>query len=177
VLLCRESVARAKRRTVGDPFDPKTEQGPQIDADQLHTVLSYIESGKREGAKLLAGGERVGSRGHFVQPTVFADVQDDMKIAKEEIFGPVMAILKFKTLDGVVQRANQTTYGLAAGIWTRDIGKAHAIAKGVRAGTVFVNCYDVFVMTCSTPRRASEATSNPASGERKASMVSKRTPK
>jgi aldehyde dehydrogenase (NAD+) len=106
--------------------------------------MSYIESGKQEGAALLAGGGRVGDKGFFVAPTVFADVKDEMKIAQEEIFGPVMSIIKFKGLEEVVERANQTMYGLAAAVWTRDIGKAHAIANQVRAGTVWVNCYDVF---------------------------------
>jgi aldehyde dehydrogenase (NAD+) len=138
------SAARARRRTVGDPFDPKTEQGPQVDQDQFDKVMGYIESGKKQGAKLVAGGARVGDRGYFIQPTVFADVQDDMKIAQEEIFGPVMSIIKFKTVDEVVQRANRTMYGLAAAVWTRDITKAHRVANSVRAGTVWVNCYDVF---------------------------------
>jgi aldehyde dehydrogenase (NAD+) len=139
-----KSVARAKKRTVGDPFDTKTEQGPQVDDAQFDKVMSYIDSGKREGASLLCGGERVGDRGYFIQPTVFGDVQEDMKIAQEEIFGPVLSIIKFKDLDDVVERANKTMYGLAAAVWTRDIGKAHAIANNVRAGTVWVNCYDVF---------------------------------
>jgi aldehyde dehydrogenase (NAD+) len=138
------SVARAKNRTVGDPLDPKTEQGPQVDADQFSKVMGFIESGRSEGANLMCGGERAGEKGYFVKPTVFADVKDNMKIAQEEIFGPVMSILKFKDIDDVVERSNQTTYGLAAAVWTRDIGKAHAIANGVRAGTVWVNCYDVF---------------------------------
>jgi aldehyde dehydrogenase (NAD+) len=86
----------------------------------------------------------VGDRGYFIEPTVFADVRDDMKIAQEEIFGPVMSIIKFKDVDEVVDRANRTLYGLAAAVWTRDIGKAHAVANSVRAGTVWVNCYDVF---------------------------------
>jgi aldehyde dehydrogenase (NAD+) len=139
-----KSVARAKRRTVGDPFDHATEQGPQVDDAQFDKVMSFIDSGKREGASLLCGGERVGDRGYFIQPTVFGDVQEDMKIAQEEIFGPVLSIIKFKDLDDVVERANKTMYGLAAAVWTRDIGKAHAIANNVRAGTVWVNCYDVF---------------------------------
>ncbi|HYI96901.1 MAG TPA: aldehyde dehydrogenase family protein [Bryobacteraceae bacterium] len=139
-----KSVARAKKRSVGDPLDPKTEQGPQVDADQFSKVMSYIESGRSEGANLMCGGERAGDKGFFVKPTVFADVKDNMKIAQEEIFGPVMSILKFKDIDDVVERSNQTTYGLAAAVWTRDIGKAYAIANGVRAGTVWVNCYDVF---------------------------------
>lgn len=139
-----KSVARAKKRTVGDPFDQTTEQGPQVDDAQFEKVMSYIEAGKREGASLLCGGKRVGDRGYFIEPTVFADVKDTMKIAQEEIFGPVMSILKFKDLDEVIERANKTIYGLAAAVWTRDITKAHAIANNVRAGTVWVNCYDVF---------------------------------
>ena len=138
------SVARAKKRTVGDPFDRKTEQGPQVDEAQFDKVMSYIDSGKKEGASLLCGGGRVGDRGYFIEPTVFAGVRDDMTIAQEEIFGPVMSIIKFKDVDEVVERANRTMYGLAAAVWTRDIGKAHAIANSVRAGTVWVNCYDVF---------------------------------
>jgi len=138
-----KSGARARRRTVGDPFDPKTEQGPQVDQIQFDKVMGYIESGRNEGAKLVCGGDRVGDRGYFVQPTVFADVEDDMKIAREEIFGPVMSIIPFKTAEEVVDRANRTTYGLAAAVWTRDIKRAHAIANSVRAGTVWVNCYNV----------------------------------
>jgi aldehyde dehydrogenase (NAD+) len=138
------SVARARKRTVGDPLDPATEQGPQVDDAQFDKVMSYIESGKQQGAKMLCGGDRVGSRGFFIRPTVFSDVKDDMTIAQEEIFGPVMSILKFRDMDDLVERANKTIYGLAAGVWTRDIGKAHAIAEGIRAGTVWVNCYDVF---------------------------------
>jgi len=139
-----KSVARAKKRTVGNPFDKKTEQGPQVDLDQFNKVMSYIDAGKKEHAKLVAGGNRVGDKGYFIEPTVFSDVKDDMKIAKEEIFGPVMAILKFKDLEEVTERANKSMYGLAAAVWTKDITKAHAIADGVRAGTVWVNCYDVF---------------------------------
>jgi aldehyde dehydrogenase (NAD+) len=138
-----KSGARARKRTVGDPFDPKTEQGPQVDAAQFDKVMGYIDSGRSEGAKLVCGGDRVGDRGYFIQPTVFADVQDEMKIAKEEIFGPVMSIIPFKSADEVVTRANRTEYGLAAAVWTRDIQKAHAIANSVRAGTVWVNCYNV----------------------------------
>jgi aldehyde dehydrogenase (NAD+) len=137
------SGARASKRTVGDPFDPQTEQGPQVDQSQFDKVMGYIDSGRSEGAKLVCGGGRVGDKGYFIQPTVFADVQDDMKIAKEEIFGPVMSIIPFKTVDEVVTRANRTEYGLAAAVWTRDIAKAHAIANSVRAGTVWVNCYNV----------------------------------
>ncbi|HZU24221.1 MAG TPA: aldehyde dehydrogenase family protein [Bryobacteraceae bacterium] len=138
------STERAKKRTVGDPFDTRTEQGPQVDQDQFNKVMSYIDAGKRQGAKLMCGGDRVGDRGYFIAPTVFADVKDDMKIAEEEIFGPVMSIIPFDGLDDVVERANRTMYGLAAAVWTRDVTKAHAISAAVRAGTVWVNCYDVF---------------------------------
>jgi aldehyde dehydrogenase (NAD+) len=138
-----KSGARARKRTVGDPFDPNTEQGPQVDEAQFDKVMGYIETGRQEGAKLVCGGNRVGDRGYFIQPTVFADVNDDMKIAREEIFGPVMSIIPFQSVDEVVERANRTTYGLAAAVWTRDIQKAHAIANSVRAGTVWVNCYNI----------------------------------
>jgi aldehyde dehydrogenase (NAD+) len=138
-----KSGVRARNRTVGDPFDPKTEQGPQVDQAQFDKIMGFIDSGRSEGAKLVCGGERVGDRGYFVQPTVFADVQDNMKIAEEEIFGPVMSVIPFKSVDEVVARANRTTYGLAAAVWTRDIKKAHAVADSVRAGTVWVNCYNV----------------------------------
>ena len=138
------SADRAKKRKVGDPFDKRTEQGPQVDDVQFNKVMSYIDAGVKDGARLVAGGARFGEHGYFIQPTVFADVTDNMRIAEEEIFGPVMSIIKFKDIDEVIDRANRTMYGLAAGVWTRDIGKAYAIANGVRAGTVWVNCYDVF---------------------------------
>ena len=138
-----KSGVRARKRTVGDPFDPQTDQGPQVDQAQFDKVMGYIDSGRKEGASLVCGGERVGNRGYFIQPTVFADVQDGMKIAKEEIFGPVMSIIPFKSVDEVVTRANRTEYGLAAAVWTKDITKAHSIANSLRAGTVWVNCYNV----------------------------------
>jgi aldehyde dehydrogenase (NAD+) len=138
------SAERAKRRVVGNPLDKNTEQGPQVDSEQFKKVLSYVEAGKRDGARMMCGGERVGDRGYFVAPTVFADVHDEMQIAQEEIFGPVMSILKFKDMDDLVDRANKTIYGLAAAVWTRDISKAHHIANNVRAGTVWINCFDVF---------------------------------
>jgi aldehyde dehydrogenase (NAD+) len=138
-----KSIARARKRRVGDPLDPRTDQGPQVSESQFDRVMGYIESGRREGATLACGGERIGDRGYFIQPTVFCDVQDEMKIAREEIFGPVMSIIPFKDMDEVISRANCTTYGLAAGVWTRDIKKAQAVANGVRAGTVWVNCFHV----------------------------------
>lgn len=137
------TVEKARQRIVGNPFDLQTEQGPQVDKDQFDKVMSYIESGMRDGAQMLCGGNRVGEEGFFIAPTVFADVRDEMKIAQEEIFGPVMSIIKFKDIDEVIERANATMYGLAAGVWTQDITKAHAIANNVRAGTVWVNCYNV----------------------------------
>ena len=138
-----KSVARARKRRVGDPLDPTTEQGPQVDQSQFDSVMGYIESGRSDGATLACGGEPVGNRGYFIQPTVFADVQDEMRIARQEIFGPVMSVIVFKDVDEVIARANRTDYGLAAGVWTRDIKKAHAVANAMRAGTVWVNCYHV----------------------------------
>jgi aldehyde dehydrogenase (NAD+) len=139
-----ESTKLAKKRTVGDPFKNETLQGPQVDQDQFNKVMDYINKGKKEGAKVMTGGSRSGNKGYFIEPTVFADVKDDMTIAKEEIFGPVMSIIKFKDIDEVIKRANNTNYGLAAAVFTKDITKANYVAKKVRAGTVWVNCYDVF---------------------------------
>ena len=136
--------AKVGDRKLGDPFDPATQMGPQVDKAQYEKILSYIAKGREQGARCLTGGERHGDKGFFVKPTVFADVEDRMDIAREEIFGPVLSVIKFKDTEEVIRRANATDYGLAAAVWTRDIGKAHAIAERVRAGTVWVNCYDVF---------------------------------
>jgi len=135
---------KAKTRKVGDPFDPTVDQGPQVSQEQFDRVMGFIDVGKKEGAKMLCGGNRVGQKGYFIEPTIFTGVTDEMKIAKDEIFGPVMNILKFKDIDEVVKRGNQTYFGLAAAVWTRDITKAHRLANSLRAGTVWINCYDVF---------------------------------
>ena len=127
---------------MGDPLDMKTEQGPQVDQAQFDRIMNYISIGAAEGARLVCGGERVLDRGYFIRPAVFADVTDSMRIAREEIFGPVMSILRFKTVREVIERANDTDFGLAAAVWTKDISKANTVANGVRAGTVWVNCYN-----------------------------------
>ncbi len=134
---------KSKKRKLGDPLDPMTEQGPQVSQEQMEKILGYVEKGQQEGAKLVVGGKRFGNRGFFVEPTIFENVRDDMAIARDEIFGPVVSVLPFKDFNEVVQRANNTYYGLAAAIWTKDIDKAHTFAREVKAGTVWVNCYHV----------------------------------
>lgn len=135
----------ASKRTVGDPFSKDTLQGPQIDERMMLKVLGYIESAKTEGARLETGGKRIGTTGFFIEPTVFSNVTDDMKIAREEIFGPVQSIFKFKSLEEVLERANNTNYGLASGVITKDLDTAFVFAKGIEAGQVWVNCYDAVV--------------------------------
>ncbi|KAL1159545.1 hypothetical protein V6Z11_A07G004600 [Gossypium hirsutum] len=141
-------VEKAKALVVGDPFDPQVNQGPQADKKQFEKILSYIEHGKREGATLLTGGKHIGQKGYYIQPTIFADVKDDMIIAKNEIFGPVMSLMKFKTMEEGIKRANNTAYGLAAGIITKDLNVANTVSRSVRAGVVWINCYTVFDMDC-----------------------------
>ncbi|XP_034795410.1 retinaldehyde dehydrogenase 3 isoform X2 [Pan paniscus] len=138
----RRSVEYAKKRPVGDPFDVKTEQGPQIDQKQFDKILELIESGKKEGAKLECGGSAMEDKGLFIKPTVFSEVTDNMRIAKEEIFGPVQPILKFKSIEEVIKRANSTDYGLTAAVFTKNLDKALKLASALESGTVWINCYN-----------------------------------
>ncbi len=140
-----EGVAeQAKNIKVGPGFDPSTQMGPLVSDEQLARVTGYLQSGVSEGAKTVTGGQRSGERGYFVQPTVIVNANEQMKIVQEEIFGPVVVATPFDDLDEIAATANNTVYGLAAGVWTRDISKAHKLAKLLRAGTVWVNCYSVF---------------------------------
>ncbi len=133
----------ARSRVVGDPLDPATQQGPQVSNEQMEKILGYVDLGRRQGATLRTGGARVGEKGFFIEPTIFDNVEDHMAIAKDEIFGPVVSVLAFRDFDEVARRANDTQYGLAAAVWTRDVDKAHLFARRVKAGTVWVNCYHV----------------------------------
>ncbi|KAK9881173.1 hypothetical protein WA026_014521 [Henosepilachna vigintioctopunctata] len=139
----KKATELAKSRKVGDPFNETTQQGPQADQPSIDKIVDLINSGMNEGAKLQTGGKRIGDVGYFVEPTVFSDVKDNMRIAKEEIFGPVQSILKFETMEEVIERANNTDYGLAAGVITKDINRALEFAQAVRAGTVWVNTYNM----------------------------------
>jgi phenylacetaldehyde dehydrogenase len=134
----------AKSVKVGDGLLPDTQMGPLVSAEQLERVTGYLESGRSEGAEVVTGGGRIGDRGYFVEPTVITHTRPEMKIVREEIFGPVVIVQPFQDLDEVAALANDTTYGLAAGVWSRDGAKAHAMAKRLRAGTVWVNCYNIF---------------------------------
>jgi acyl-CoA reductase-like NAD-dependent aldehyde dehydrogenase len=139
---------RARKLRVGNPVDPASQMGSQISARQMDRILDYVEAGKSDGAKLLSGGERDTTgdkaRGFYVKPTVFAEVSPDMKIAREEIFGPVVSAIRFRDADEAVRIANGTIYGLAAAVWTRDVRQAHRIASEIKAGSVWINTYNAF---------------------------------
>ncbi|MET1179177.1 MULTISPECIES: aldehyde dehydrogenase family protein [Bacillales] len=137
-------VSHAKNIKQGAGLDPSTQIGPLVSSEQLERVGSYIEKGKSEGAEVVTGGNYGQGEGYFVTPTIFAGVEDEMTIAKEEIFGPVVAAMPFDDLDDVISRANNSEYGLAAGLWTQDVKKAHYVANELKAGTVWVNCYNAF---------------------------------
>lgn len=135
--------ARTAKNVVGDPFAADTFQGPQVSKLQFDRIMSYIASGKEAGAKVETGGERHGKEGYFIQPTIFSGVSSDMKIMQEEIFGPVCSISKFKTEDEVIKAGNETTYGLAAAVHTTDLNTAIRVSNKLKAGTVWVNCYNL----------------------------------
>jgi len=134
----------AKKIKVGPGMNPDTNMGPLVSEEQFRRVCGYMEAGLNEGAKAVVGGKKVGNRGYFVEPTVLVNTNPDMKVVREEIFGPVVTAMPFKSVDEIATEANDTRYGLAAGIWTKDISKAHALANKLKAGTVWVNCYNVF---------------------------------
>jgi phenylacetaldehyde dehydrogenase len=136
--------AKARKINVGPGWEASTDMGPLVSEEQLNRVCNFLESGVSEGAKAVVGGERHGDKGYFVQPTVLVNTNENMKVVREEIFGPVVTAIPFSDHEEVVKQANNTVYGLAAGIWTRDISKAHRLASQLRAGTVWINCYNVF---------------------------------
>ena len=136
--------AHAKKIRVGSGLDPKTQMGPLVSEEQMNRVCGYLESGFSQGAKAAAGGKKTGEKGYFVEPTVLVDTREDMKVVQEEIFGPVVVAMPFSSAEEIVKSANNNVYGLAAGIWTRDISKAHRMAEAFQAGTVWINCYNSF---------------------------------
>jgi aldehyde dehydrogenase (NAD+) len=139
---------RANQMKLGKPLDPSTQMGSQISQTQMDRILGYIEAGTQEGARLLCGGERDTegdkAKGYFVKPAIFADVKPRMKIAQEEIFGPVLAALRFKDAEEAAEIANSTVYGLVSSVWTRDIRVAHRLARQIKAGSVWINDYNCF---------------------------------
>ncbi len=135
---------KASQIKVGQGFDPSIDMGPLVSKEQLDRVCGYLESGFSEGAKAVIGGHRVGDKGYFVKPTVLVNTKPNMKVVQEEIFGPVVTAIPFEDPDELVTQANNSEYGLAAGIWTRDIQKANRLAADLRAGTVWINCYNIF---------------------------------
>jgi phenylacetaldehyde dehydrogenase len=135
---------QAKKIRVGSGLDPQTHMGPLVSSEQLDRVCGYLEIGLAEGAKAVVGGKKAGDRGYFVEPTVLVNTNENMKVVKEEIFGPVVTAMPFTDPEEIIPRANDSEYGLAAAVWTRDIGKAHRMAEQLRAGTVWINCYNVF---------------------------------
>ena len=140
-----EGIAGAAEKIRVKPgFDPDSDMGPLVSEEQLNRVCGYLESGVREGATSVTGGSRIGNEGYFVKPTVLVNTNDNMKVVREEIFGPVVAAIPFRDASEIVVRANDTVYGLAAGVWSRDIKKANVVASKLRAGTVWINCYNVF---------------------------------
>jgi phenylacetaldehyde dehydrogenase len=136
--------ARAKKIKVGPGLDPETQMGPLVSEEQLQRVCGYLEAGFSDGAKAMAGGKKTADKGYFVEPTVLVDTREDMKVVQEEIFGPVVVAMPFTDPEEIVPRANNSDYGLAAAIWTNDISKAHRMAEQLRAGTVWINCYNIF---------------------------------
>ncbi|XP_039144179.1 aldehyde dehydrogenase family 2 member C4-like [Dioscorea cayenensis subsp. rotundata] len=144
----KKAVEKCKNWVVGDPFNPQVHQGPQVDKMQFERVLKYIDIGKEEGATLLTGGKPCGEKGYYIEPTIFTDVKDDMKIAQDEIFGPVMSLIKFKTIEEAIEKANSTKYGLAAGIVTKDLNTANRVSRSIRSGVIWINCYFAFDRDC-----------------------------
>jgi len=138
----KRAVERAKQLKLTSQHNIPTSQGPQVDKIQYEKIMGYIESGKKEGARLVLGGKGT-DQGYYIEPTVFADVQDHHTIGKEEIFGPVMSIMKWSTMEEVIQRANATVYGLSASIFTKDLNTANWVAANLKAGTVWVNCHNI----------------------------------
>jgi phenylacetaldehyde dehydrogenase len=137
-------VDQAKQITLGPGMNPSTQMGPLVSVEQQQRVLGYLESGLAEGAKAVVGGKRMGDKGYFVEPTVLVNTTSTMKVIQEEIFGPVVCAEPFQDVDEVIQKANNNIYGLAAAVWTKDLSKAHRIAARLRAGTVWINCHNIF---------------------------------